>query len=107
MKPDDADNKTKKNSSVSSDLSASQSGLPDRPASQSGLPDQPASQSGQVASQSFSGLPVESHEGLAPVAVVSGPRVAEITEGRLGPVILRVALPAVRHGTRWRLQSFP
>ena len=45
--------------------------------------------------QSFSGLPVESHEGLAPVAVTSEHQVAEITSGELGPTILRVALPAV------------
>jgi putative MATE family efflux protein len=45
--------------------------------------------------QSFSGLPVESHEGLAPVAVTSEHQVAEITDGALGPTILKVALPAV------------
>ena len=40
-------------------------------------------------------LPVESHEGLAPVAVTSEHQVAEITGGELGPAILKVALPAV------------
>jgi putative MATE family efflux protein len=42
-----------------------------------------------------SGLPVESHEGLAPVVVTSEYQVAEITTGELGPTILKVALPAV------------
>jgi putative MATE family efflux protein len=40
-------------------------------------------------------LPLESHEGLAPVVVTSEYQVAEITSGRLGPTILKVALPAV------------
>ena len=40
-------------------------------------------------------LPLESHEGLAPVAVTSEHQVFEITSGRLGPTILKVALPAV------------
>jgi putative MATE family efflux protein len=40
-------------------------------------------------------LPLESHEGLAPVAVTSGRQAVEITEGPLGPTILRIALPAV------------
>lgn len=40
-------------------------------------------------------LPVESHEGLAPVVVTSEHQVHEITSGRLGPTILKVALPAV------------
>ena len=40
-------------------------------------------------------LPLESHEGLAPVAVTSEGQIAEITAGRLGPTILKVALPAV------------
>jgi putative MATE family efflux protein len=41
------------------------------------------------------GLPLESHEGLAPVAVTSGRQAIEITEGPLGPTILKIALPAV------------
>lgn len=41
------------------------------------------------------GLPLEPHEGLAPVAVTSEFQIAQITEGHLGPTILKVALPAV------------
>jgi putative MATE family efflux protein len=41
------------------------------------------------------GLPLEAHEGLAPVVVTSEFQVAQITEGRLGPTILKIALPAV------------
>jgi putative MATE family efflux protein len=40
-------------------------------------------------------LPLEPHEGLAPVVVTSEHQVTEITAGRLGPTILKVALPAV------------
>src|SRR3954471_15586816 len=41
------------------------------------------------------GLPLESHDGLAPVAVTSEFQAAAITDGPLGPMILKIALPAV------------
>src|SRR4051794_17617634 len=41
------------------------------------------------------GLPFESHEGVAPVAVTSEFEVSQIVSGELGPTILKVALPAV------------
>src|SRR3954466_6743893 len=41
------------------------------------------------------GLPLESHEGLAPVAVTSEFEISQIVAGELGPTILKIALPAV------------
>jgi putative MATE family efflux protein len=40
-------------------------------------------------------LPLESHEGIAPVAVTSEFQAVAITTGELGPTILKIALPAV------------
>src|SRR5689334_18819545 len=41
------------------------------------------------------GLPVEPHEGLAPVVVTDRREASEIVSGSLGTVILKIGLPAV------------
>jgi putative MATE family efflux protein len=55
----------------------------------------PEKQIPRFAQDDHTGLPVEPHEGLAPVVVTSDRQVSEIVSGDLRSIILKIAIPAV------------